>query len=82
MANKITTQSGREITAVGNDGSHIRNKEQFDVTFPKLMEVIKGNKFCSNSELVGICRNDKVPDDKIYGLISTVNFYLLQPELL
>jgi len=34
--NKITTQSGKVIDAIGSDNSHVRTRSKFDITYEKV----------------------------------------------
>ena len=78
--NKIYNQSGLEIIACGGNCSPIRCKEQFDITFPKLLDKMINNWFQERSltqewELEDIAIEDNI--DKIYwrDLFQAVKFY-------
>lgn len=83
MANKIINQSGKEVFAVGQDGSHARNLVEFDVTIPKLIDRlffywcndVKSNQLYRLSELYSIMEEDAVPKEKWNQLYQSAYYY-------
>lgn len=82
MANKIINQSGTEVWAVGQDGSHARNLVEFDITLPKLVDILfknwrvgSTNTHSSFNELNRIMINDKVPKCKRNLLYHSAVYY-------
>ena len=77
--NKIYTQSGIEIIACGNEGSPIRCKDQFDITFPKLLEKMQSDYYQKSTteewELEDIAIYDKVDKSLWRDLFRAVRFY-------
>jgi hypothetical protein len=80
--NMIMTQLGERIVASGSEGSHIRYKEQYDLTFPKLLQRIRNSQAWSDvkdttldRDLIWICEDDNILKSEINGLIKSAKFY-------
>lgn len=82
MANKIITQSGKEVFAVGQDGSHARNLVQFDITLPKLIDKLFRNwsrggldRHTEPHELYAIMYADEVKLEDYNSLYQSAYYY-------
>jgi len=80
--NHTTNQLGEDIIAVGAKGSHIRNKDEYNITMPKLIQRIRNSKAWSDipdtsefSDLELICEEDNVPKSEWQNLIRSARFY-------
>ena len=80
--NKIINQFGEQILAVGQDNSHIRNKDVYCKTIPALIQRIRNsNAWISvldtdlNRDLRWICEDDNIPKEKWGMLINTAWHY-------
>jgi hypothetical protein len=80
--NKIKNQSGVEIICVGSKGSHIRNRNVYNLTITKLINLINKNwalgglaRHTEHNELIFICEDDNIPVEEIQRLIASANFY-------
>ena len=85
--NKIRNQTGGFIISVGEEDSHIRNKEVYYITIKKLINHINNNwlqgglnRHTPYIELEYICEDDNIPKDKINGLINSANYYSILNE--
>ena len=80
--NKIKNQSGEVIVSVGSEGSHIRNKEVYNLTYKKLNNYLWDTEYnrCKPfySDMENICDDDNIPTEITSSLISTANFYFLE----
>lgn len=80
--NYIINQSGEPIIAVGSPGSNIRNKDEFNITLPKLIDLINRNweqtgilRHTATSDLEYILEDDGVPRSKWNNLIQSAYYY-------
>jgi hypothetical protein len=80
--NKIYNQSGIEIIACGGEGSPIRCKEKFNITFDKLLKTVILNWFrgglerhTDSRELFEIMDNDGILKENQSDLYRAVYFY-------
>jgi hypothetical protein len=80
--NKTRNQLGDEIIAVGAKGSHIRNKLEYNITIPKLIQRIRNSRGWSHipdtslyKDLEYICEDDNTPKSEWRSLIETAYFY-------
>jgi hypothetical protein len=75
--NKIKTQSGKTVIAVGQENSYARLKDQYDVTLPKLIAHIKSKNEASG--LIKICEEDNLTNRQISSqLVNAAYFYAKQ----
>ena len=79
---KILNQDNKLIIAIGKDGSHIRNKKQFNKTMDRLICKIwtvwcRGGleRHCDYQELEEILECDNIQKDKWKSLINSAYFY-------
>jgi hypothetical protein len=79
--NKTVNQSGETIITVGQKGSHIRNKEEYNITLPKLIEELKRGVVIMD-RLKDICIQDNVPKEEISGLVRSAVYYYENPKRL
>lgn len=82
--NHIVNQSNIRIISLGSEDSHIRNKTEFNITLPKLIQRINNSKAWSDitdtsidNDLRDICEDDKIPLNKISKLVKTAYFYYI-----
>lgn len=88
--NHIVNQSGETIIAIGSEGSHIRNKTKFNITFPKVLEKLSeqweqrssDSGWISYFDLQEICIIDGLSIQEYNALIRTALFYLNNGEQL
>ena len=80
--NKLVNETGQIIIAAGQDGSHIRNKEQYNKTLPQLIEKLHKNwawgglsRHTDNSELEDIMELNGVPKEKYSNLVRSAYYY-------
>jgi len=77
--NKLYNQSNEEIIACGTEGSPIRCKTLYNLTFDKLLSVLKhdfSRKIITNdSYLMNIIIQDKIPKEQQSNMLKAVNFY-------
>lgn len=83
--NKIYNQSGIEIIACGNEGSPIRCKEQFNITFPKLFDLVRTTWYQGSiyrhtdpKELFYIMEEDNIDKSVQSDLSRAVYFYFTE----
>lgn len=79
--NKTVNQNGDVIIAVGQKGSPIRCKEEYNVTLPKLVDKLNKGTIIFN-ELRNICAEDNVPQEDVLFLIRAAQFYFQYPSKL
>lgn len=79
---KILNQSNESIIAIGQEGSHIRNKEVYNITLPKLIQLINNNwmhtgiyRHTSHIELEYIMEDDNIPKTEWNHIIKSAYFY-------
>lgn len=82
MANKILNQDGQEIFAIGEQGSHVRNRTQYNKTLWRLVRKIDSNwmheglaRHTDRKTLEFMCEDDNVPKQEAYNLIQSAYFY-------
>lgn len=82
--NHTINESNERIIAIGNEGSHMRNKCEFNLTLPKLIQRINNSNAWSNiidsnitNDLTNICQDGNIPLNKRNDLIKSAYFYSL-----
>jgi hypothetical protein len=80
--NKIWNQSLKNVIACGSDGSPIRCRDKFDITFPKLLTTLQNNwcrgrleRHTDPNELYEIMTNDGIVKEFHSDLYRAVYFY-------
>lgn len=80
--NHITNQSNEVIIASGSDDSFIRIFEQYNITVPKIMHLMRFHKehgtLIELRQCVDILKSDKVSECKWQMLINTARYYFTQ----
>lgn len=75
-------QNGKIIIAVGAEGSHVRNKDEFNITLPKLIDLLDKNwcrggldRHTEPQDLFDIMQDDGVPKEKQSSLYNSAYYY-------
>jgi hypothetical protein len=73
----IVNESSETIIASGQEGSYIRLKEQYNITFGKMFEValLSSNFDEIKTKLFEIMKNSKLPLEYYKRMINAVLFY-------
>ena len=80
--NKTVNQDGEIIICVGQEGSHIRNKEVYNKTMARLLCRIRSvwsyggvDRHCDPQDLWDIMEADDIPKDKWKSLYNSAYYY-------
>ena len=80
--NKTINQDGEIIICVGQEGSHIRNKEVYNKTMARLLCRIRTvwsyggvDRHCDPQDLWDIMEADDIPKDKWKSLYNSAYYY-------
>ena len=80
--NKTVNQDGEIIICVGQEGSHIRNKEVYNKTMARLLCRIRTvwsyggvDRHCDPQDLWDIMEADDIPKDKWKSLYNSAYYY-------
>ena len=80
--NKTINQDGEIIICVGQEGSHIRNKEVYNKTMARLLCRIRSvwsysgvARHCDPQDLWDIMEADDIPKDKWKSLYNSAYYY-------
>lgn len=80
--NKTINQDGEKIICVGQEGSHIRNKEVYNKTIARLICRIRTvwsrggvDRHCEPQDLWDIMETDDIPKDKWKSLYDSAYYY-------
>jgi hypothetical protein len=80
--NHVENQKGERIIAVGAEGSHVRNRDVFNITIPKMIEKIWSNYYWGGTlrhtrleELDDICQDDNGPKEWWRSVQATAYYY-------